>query len=373
MGRNGTLFPPTRFLKRRRALPESPFDEELLRTAEFEQIQILKDEEAGLLGFVAIHSTRLGPAFGGIRRFAYTSPAGALRDALRLAAHMSLKCAIHGIPGGGGKAVLLADPRMDRHAAYRRLGDYVEAMGGRYYTGPDVGTEPDDLLAVAARTRFVARPDELGPGNLAEPTAVGVLAGIRAAARRLGREDLEGVHVTVQGLGEVGWRLVEKLAYAGARLSVSDVVSARVAVAAERFGAAPVVAEHSHRVECDVYAPCALGGVVSESTIDELGAAAIAGSANNVLADPALGAELHRRGVVYAPDFVINSGALVHGALFHLKGEAPPLARIEEIEALLLRIFATAEAEGVPPEVVADREARARLESAGAGIYVPGR
>lgn len=323
-----------------------------------EQLQILQDPSCGLVAVIAVHDTRRGPAFGGIRRKAYPDLAAALEDVQRLAAHMTLKCAIQGVAGGGGKAVILDHPGLDRAAAYRRLGAYVEALGGRFYTGPDVGTTPEDLAEVAAATGFVTRPGADGPGDLAVPTAQGVFAGIRAVAQALGVADLSDLHVAVQGLGGVGGRLCSLLAAAGARLSVSDIDPARVQAAVEDHGAASVDNARIHELEADVFAPCALGGLVSAASVPVLGARAIAGSANNICVDARAGRDLAARGILYAPDFVINSGALVHGALYHLEGQVPPLARIEAIEGLLLRIFDRARAAEQTPEQVALQMAR---------------
>lgn len=352
------------------------FDDDSLlqsQSAEFEQIQILQDPASGLLGVIAIHDTRLGPAFGGIRRWTYGSLGEALADALRLAAHMTLKCAVHGVPGGGGKAVVLQRPDLCREAAYRRLGEYVEAMGGRFYTGPDVGTEPADLYAVGASTRYVALPDDTGPGPMGEPTSIGVFAGIRAAARTLGFSELDGVRVLVQGLGEVGRRLCSLLAAAGANLQVADIATDRTAAARDEWGAEAVDPHDVHKNECDVYAPCALGGVVRADSIAEIRARVIAGSANNVLASLECDEALHRRGVLYAPDFVINSGGLLQGSLYFLDGKAPPRERIEAIGDLLAEIFERSAAEDLPPGVVAERKAQEALTAAPDGIHLPHR
>lgn len=341
-----------------------------LLTGDYEQIEVLRDEARGVLAFVAVHSTRLGPAFGGIRRWAYRRPAEALADALRLAEAMTLKCAAAGVPGGGGKAVILMHPETDREAAYRLLGRHVEQMRGRYYTGPDVGTEPRDLEVVAEHTRYVARPGPDGPGNLAEPTAIGVFAGIRAVAERLGHADLRGVHVAVQGLGEVGQRLVHLLRDAGARLTLSDV--RREAVEAVAVPGDTIVdAGEIVSVEADVFAPCALGGVVHDLSLATLRARAIAGSANNVLTAPEHGEALFERGVLFAPDFVINSGALIQGALFHLEGRVPPRERIESIGERVGEILDTARERGVPPERIAYEFARERVAGANVERFIP--
>lgn len=350
-----------------------PFGIEALLAGDFEQIQVLRDADLGLLAFVVIHNTRLGPAFGGIRRWSYGDPGEGLADALRLAEHMTYKCAIHGVPGGGGKVVMLDNPAMDRRGAYLRLGEFIQEMGGRFYTGPDVGTDSSDLLVMGEVTDYVALPNERGTGELSGPTALGVFSGIHAAACELGFSSLEGVHVVVQGLGGVGWSLCGLLAKAGAALSVCDVLPDRVDAARAEWDVTVVAPQSAHTVPCDVYAPCALGGVIHHQTLEDLGAKAIAGSANNVLASAECGEELFRRGVLYAPDFVINSGGLVHGALFHIEGASPPPARVEAIGAQLTEIFTQSAARGVPPEVVAQTIARERLSQASSSPFFPGR
>ncbi|MCB9889056.1 MAG: amino acid dehydrogenase [Planctomycetes bacterium] len=345
----------------------------VLGEAEFEQIEILREPEIGLSAVVAIHHTRLGPAFGGVRCHPYSGLGPALADALRLARHMSLKCAIHEIPGGGGKVALCVTPGMDRGAVYRRLGDYIEQLGGRFYTGPDTGTQEADLLALGERTRFVARPDAHGPGSIAEATALGVFAGIEAVARELD-QGIAGLRVMLQGLGAVGWPLGERLAAAGAELTVSDLDQRRLERAADEWGAELLAHDvPAPTVSCDVFAPCALGGVVSDDTLPLLGASAIAGSANNVLADARCGRELHRRGILFAPDFVINSGGLLFGALFHLEGASPPPERIAAIGDLLARVFFEATVQDAPPEQVAEALAAQRLQAAKAPPFFPQR
>lgn len=343
--------------------------------SDFEQIQVLKDPEIEFLGFIAIHDTRRGPAFGGIRRWSYKSPDEALRDCLRLAQAMTLKCAIHHLPGGGGKAVILQQPGLDRQAAYRLLGRYVQHMGGRFYTGPDVGTEAGDLEAVASATRYVAQPGPDGPGNLAEPTALGVFAGIRAVAARLGATDatdLEGLTVAVQGLGEVGQRVARMLHASGARLVLADVQEERARDLGRELDAEVVDAREVRRTPCDIYSPCAMGGVIHAKSLPMLQARAVAGAANNVLSAPEHGQELHRRGILYAPDFVINSGALVHGALFHLEGQPPPPERIERIGELVGEILDRSAAEHRPPEQLAEEMAKKYIAAVERKPYLPG-
>ncbi len=340
--------------------------------AEFEQIQVLRDPEIGFLGFIVIHDSRRGPAFGGIRRWSYLTPEEALEDCLRLAQAMTLKCAIHGIPGGGGKAVILQQPGLDRQAAYRLLGRYLQHMGGRFYTGPDFGTEAGDLEAVASTTEFVAAPGPEGPGNLAEPTALGVFAGIRALATRLGAVDLADLRIAVQGLGEVGQRLARMLHQAGARLLLADVQQDRATDLGRELDAQVVDTREILSMACDIYAPCAMGGVIHRESLPTLRARAVAGAANNVLASPEQGRELHRRGILYAPDFVINSGALVHGALFQVEGRTPPPARIERIGELVGEILDRAAAQNRPPEQLAEEMAQEHIAAVQHRPYLPG-
>lgn len=323
---------------------------------EYEQIQILADPEGSVLAFLVVHDTRLGPAFGGIRRREYPTPLAALEDAMRLAAAMTFKCAVHDVPGGGGKTVIARHAPGARAHAYRLVGRYVELMGGRYYTGPDAGTTPEDLAVVAEETTHV------GCG-LADATALGVCAGGRAVLDWIGA-DLPGARVAVQGLGDVGMRVAERLAQGGARLVVADLRADRVLEAVERLGAVAAPPEGLLEVECDVFAPCAFGGVVTEEVARSLRCRAVAGAANNVLASPEAGAILHRRRIAYAPDFVVNAGALIHGALRVLEGAPPPPARIEAIGPRLLEVLQRAARADQPPEVVALQWAREKLEAA---------
>lgn len=366
-----------------------------------EQVQILRDPGLGMVAVVVVHDTRFGPAFGGIRRHDYPDLAAAIADGERLAAAMTAKCAVHGIPGGGGKAVLLAEPRaddlrgaacpppeesgapkprtLDRHGAYRRLGEWVEAMGGRFYTGPDVGTGAEDLAAVAQGTSFVTAPGPEGPGDLAEPTARGVFAGLQATAAQLGWQvgDLEGLHVAIQGLGAVGGRVARHLLQAGARVTVADVdpnaVDAFADASEDPARVQRVEVDRITEVPCDIFAPCALGGVLDGAVVASLPARAVCGGANNQAHEGASLSGLHRRGIWVAPDFVVNSGALVHGALFHLEGAAPPAARIDEIGPLVTDLFAAAARHDISPFQAALDRVRGRLGSRPPAPYLPKR
>jgi leucine dehydrogenase len=325
----------------------------------FEDVLAFTDRKSGLKAFLAIHDTSRGPAFGGMRRWAYRTENEAMRDVMRLARAMTHKCVLLGLPCGGGKLVLLEDPQMDRAAAYRHIGQVVERMNGRYYTGPDVGTGAQELGWTAEETQFVTRPGPEGPGELAEATAEGVFAGIAAALRHQdGEEDWTERTVVVQGLGAVGARLSQRLLSVGAKVRGVDVDPERAAAVSEELELEVLDASTEFDAPCDVFAPCALGGILHDLSIPRLRCRVVAGAANNVLAKPIHGDLLHGRGILYAPDFVINSGALVRGATFHLEGRREPVESIgERIGSTLDRILDAARQEQRPPARYAFDEA----------------
>lgn len=346
---------------------------DVLAAADCEQVLLVRDRDARATVLLAVHDTRLGPAHGGIRRWAYASLEDAARDVVALAQAMTWKCALAEVPAGGGKCVVLDHPGLDRRAAYRLVGRTVAQLGGRYFTGPDVGTGDDDLRLVAAETRFVAMAPaaggaagvdpgvdpSTGPGDLAEATAIGVFAAIAALAERL-QQPLGRLHVALQGLGAVGLRLAARLRAAGVRLSVADVMPARTAAAAE-LGAGVVPVEQILNTPCDVFAPCALGGVLTAATAAALPARGVCGAANNIFADAEAAAVLHRRSVRVVPDFVANAGALIQGATWHLTGQRVGVERLQRIAVTAGRLLDRAHAENVPPSVLALQVARERL------------
>lgn len=335
---------------------------DVLAGTDCEQVVVVRDRRSGAVAVVAVHDTTAGPAHGGIRRWAYPALGDAVADAVALAQAMTWKCALAELPAGGGKAVLLDAPGLDRRAAYRLVGRTVAQLGGTFFTGPDVNTTADDLRVVAAETRFVAIGDDPaeGPGDLAQATAVGVFAAQQALAAHLGI-DLDGATVCVQGTGAVGARLCGLLAEAGARLVVADVLPERAAAVAAVHGARQVATERIAREPCDLFAPCALGGVVTEAIARELPARGVCGAANNVLANAAAGRVLHARGVPCVPDFVANAGALIQGASWHLFGERTGLARLQRIGVTARELLVRAAAEDVPPGELALAVARDRL------------
>jgi leucine dehydrogenase len=329
----------------------------------FEEVVALHDARSGLRAFLAIHDSSAGPAFGGIRRWSYPDEDQALRDCLRLARAMTYKCALAGLDAGGAKMTVLDRPDLDLERAYAAIGDFVERLAGRWYTGPDVGTGEAELNAVAARTRFATDPGPGGPGELSEATVEGVFRGIEAALVHLdGEPDWPRRTVVVQGLGEVGGGLARRLAGLGARVRASDLDAERAQRVAAELGIERLDPATEFDQRCDVFAPCALGGILHDLSIARLRCRIVAGGANNVLARSGHGRSLHQRGILFAPDFVINAGAVVRGAIFHLEGRKEPVAAIgDRIGAVLTRVLERARAEGLPPVQVAIDEAEDRL------------
>lgn len=350
-----------------------------LAHAEHEQIQFLRDPELGLFAVIAIHDSHSGPAFGGIRRCAYAHLAEALRDVLRLSAAMSDKCALAGVPGGGAKGVILDRPDLDREAAYRLLGRYVENLGGRWYCGPDVGTGAEELAVLAESTRFVTVPGPDGPGDLAAATARGVIAGLEAVAATLqdrprAEADLGELSFAVQGLGEVGSLVARELSRRGARILASEVDKVRRAAIATELDIEVCASAEILASDCDVFVPCALGGILHDLSIERIAFRAICGSANNILASEEHGDALARRGVLVAPDFIVSSGALILGACFHLFGSRDQDDAIDRIGDELLELFQLARDSGSPPTRLASKIARERRAAAvklGQGPFFP--
>lgn len=335
---------------------------------DYEQVVFCHDRGSGLKAIVAVHSTRLGPALGGTRFYPYASEAAGLEDVLRLAKGMTYKAAAAGLDLGGGKAVIFGDPSRDKtEALLRAYARHVDNLGGRYLTAEDVGTTQDDMDLVRKETRFVTGVSrELGgSGDPSAATGYGVLWAMKAVAQRLwGDTSLLGRHVAVAGAGKVGRALLGHLAEEGARLTVADIDAGAVEWAVGRFGAEAVAVEKVHAVECDIYAPCAMGGVLSATTIPELRCAAVVGSANNQLADAASAGLLARAGVLYAPDFVANAGGLINIAEELAPGGYHPdlaLAAVRRIFDTVTSVLQAAEEDGVTTAEAADRRAQHRI------------
>lgn len=339
------------------------------RSAEFddhEQVCFFSDEETGLRAIVAIHSTVRGPAGGGTRFKTYATDELAVDDALRLSRAMSYKSALAGLPIGGGKAVIIGDPgKLKTPELLMAFGRFIDRVGNVYTTGEDVGISMADVEVMNRVTRYVAGTSD-GAGDPSIHTATGVLHGLRAVAEfRLNRENFDGMKVAVQGLGSVGTRVARLLHDAGARLVVADVDPEKVKMAAREFGAEPMATEDIHAASVDIFCPCALGGTISRQTVPEIRARAVAGAANNQLASPEAGEMLAERRILFAPDYVINAGGVISGleAFQAMPGRKPAEAipldlRLAGIRDRLHEIFAKADEEGVPPEVMAESMAQ---------------
>lgn len=329
-----------------------------------EQVVFCHDEASGLKAIIAIHNTSRGPALGGCRMWAYASEEEALTDVLRLSRGMTYKSALANLPYGGGKSVIIGDSRLDKSPAlFRAMGAAVQRLAGRYIVAEDVGISVPDVEFMQQETRHVAGTTSGGSGDPSPATAYGVYMGLRAAVKhKLGRDKLEGLTIAVQGLGHVGQYLCRHLAEDGARLIVTDINEPAVQAAMAEFDAQRVAPDEIYAVDCDVFAPCALGAVINDDTLEFLKAKVIAGSANNQLAEPRHGDILKQRGVLYAPDYVINAGGVInisHEGPAYDKDKA--FAHVAEIHDTLLEIFRRAEAEGLSTATAADRIAEERF------------
>jgi leucine dehydrogenase len=331
-----------------------------------ETVAFFDDQNSGLKSIIAIHSTALGPACGGCRMYPYLNEEAALTDVLRLSRGMSYKNAMADIPFGGGKAVVLGDPNKDKtEAKLLAFGRAVENLGGRYVTAMDVGMKQADLPIIARATRYAAGYDQPGKsgGDSAPMTALGVFLSLKAAVKhRLKTDQLKGLTVAIQGLGKVGMRLATQLHAEGAALVVADTNEAHVRQAENAYGAKVVAPGAIVTAECDVLAPCALGAILDDVTVPLLKAKVIAGAANNQLARDRHGAMLRERGVLYAPDYVVNGGGVICVAGQILGwSDAEIETRTRAIAPTLARIFARADAENAPTNIIADRMAQERI------------
>ncbi len=325
------------------------------------ELHIKFDEATGMQAVVAIHNTHLGPALGGCRFIEYVDHHAALLDAMRLAQGMSYKAASLDLPLGGGKAVILKPKEtFDRNGYFSAFGQFVQTLGGRYITALDSGTELADMDCIARHTTYVASRSQ--DGDPAPTTAEGVFLGIQAAVLfHYEQDSLKNTHVAIQGLGHVGFRLAEHLHAAGARLSVADTNRALVQRAVHTFNATPVAIDRVHALPCDVFAPCALGGVLNATSVTQLQCQIVAGAANNQLAHANLGQLVHDRGILYAPDYIINAGGLIFAAGQYLQQSDQTHARLQRIPSALLDIFATARRTHQATNTIADARAREKL------------
>lgn len=329
-----------------------------------EQVVFVSEAKSGLKGIIAVHNTHLGPAMGGCRMWNYASEALAVNDVLRLSRGMTYKNAVAGLPIGGGKSVIIGNPKTDKTPAlFEALGEALERLGGRYITAEDVGTSPQDMAHVATQTRYVA-----GLGASGDPspyTALGCFVGAQAAVKHhFKRDSMEGLTVALQGLGHVGFDYARRLHAAGAKLVVADIDEAALERARTEFGAEVVGVDAIYDVEADIYAPCALGATLNPHTLSRLRVKIVAGGANNQLATDEIGDMLRQKGVLYTPDFVLNAGGIIKVCYEYLKKpEADVEAHVREISSTLAEIFARADREGRSTAVVADELARSRFQT----------
>ncbi len=335
-----------------------------------ERVELVHDRATGLTAIIALHSTHLGPGAGGTRFWHYADPADAMKDALRLSRGMSYKNAMAGLPMGGGKAVVLLDPDGTRTPGMlAAFGNVIESLGGRYVTAEDVGATEADMVAIAQRTAHVCGlPAGIGAGG-GDPgpfTARGVFLGIKAAvAHRLGRDSLEGVHVAIQGCGSVGGGTARLLAAEGARLTLADIDRVRANKLAAELGAAVVDASEIIGTQCDVFSPNALGAVLDGQGVARLACRIVAGGANNQIARPEHGVVLAKRGILYAPDYVINAGGIINVSLEYLARQGGKPCELAEVQRMidgipgrLQAIWRESEVTGLGADLVADRMAQ---------------
>ena len=348
--------------------PTALFDR--LKRAGSREVVAVHHSASGLAAWIALDRPELGPAFGGVRRRSYPSEGAALDDALKLARAMTEKCVLFDLPAGGAKAVVLRDRLTDPELGYRELGRAVERLGGRFFTGPDVGTGLEELAFLSDETRYVTRPDEQGPGEIGRATATGVERAIGVALEELdGAAQWAERTVVVQGLGDVGERLARSLRARGATVLGTDVDEDRLVRVTRDCDVVPLKPGSEYATACDVLAPCAVGGLVNRANVETLAARVLCGSANNMLADAETASALAARDVLFVPDPVASSGGLLLGATFHLEGRRPSFEEIgDSVATATRRILQRASAEGSTPTVALQRDVDERIEARMEGL-----
>ncbi|MEG9297358.1 branched-chain amino acid dehydrogenase [Mangrovibacillus sp. Mu-81] len=334
---------------------------------DYEQLVFCQDEVSGLKAIIAIHDTTLGPALGGTRMWTYESEEAAIEDALRLARGMTYKNAAAGLNLGGGKTVIIGDPRKDKNEEmFRAFGRYIQGLNGRYITAEDVGTTVADMDLIHEETDYVTgiSPAFGSSGNPSPVTAYGVYRGMKAAAKAaFGTDSLEGKTIAVQGVGNVAYNMCKHLHEEGANLIVTDIHKESVDRAVNDFGAKAVDPSEIYSVDCDIFAPCALGAIINDETISQIKAKVIAGAANNQLKETRHGDAIHEMGIVYAPDYVINAGGVINVAdeLYGYNSERA-MKKVEQVYNNVERVIEIAKRDNVPTYVAADRMAEERIE-----------
>ncbi len=334
---------------------------------DYEELVFFQDRTTGLRAIVAIHDTTLGPALGGCRFWQFTSERAAIDDVLRLARGMTYKASVAGLNLGGGKSVIIGNPKTHKtEALLRAFGRFIQTLRGRYIVAEDVGTTTDDMKIIHKETGYVAGLESVrgGSGDPSPVTAYGVFHGMQACTREVfDTRELEGMTVAIQGAGHVGYNLARYLKKDGARIIATDIYKKNAMRLVEEFGAEYVAPEKIYSVNCDIFSPCALGGILDDKNTRALRCRIVAGSANNQLKSGRHGEKLKELGILYAPDFVINSGGLINVA-DEMRGYNRPRAmhKAARIYNVVSRVIKTARQEDIPPHVAADRLAERRIE-----------
>lgn len=333
---------------------------------DYEQLVFCQDKQSGLKAIIAIHDTTLGPALGGTRMWMYESEEAAIEDALRLARGMTYKNAVAGLNLGGGKTVIIGDPKKDKNEEmFRAFGRYIQGLNGRYITAEDVGTTVEDMDIIHEETDYVTgiSPAFGSSGNPSPVTAYGVYRGMKAAAKEaFGTDSLTNKKVAIQGVGNVAYHLCKYLHEEGAKLIVTDINKEAIQRAVNAFQAEAVEPNEIYSVDSDIFAPCALGAVLNDVTIPQLKASVIAGAANNQLKEPRHGEIIHQKGVVYAPDYVINAGGVINVAdeLYGYNRERA-LKKVENIYNNIESVIEISKRDQIPTSQAADRLAEERI------------
>ncbi|MDZ3824070.1 MAG: Glu/Leu/Phe/Val dehydrogenase dimerization domain-containing protein [Pseudoxanthomonas sp.] len=343
---------------------------EKIATSGHEEVVFCHNKDAGLKAIIAIHNTVLGPALGGLRMWPYKTEQDALDDVLRLSKGMTYKAAVAGLNLGGGKSVIIGDPNKDKsEALFRALGRFVNSLGGRYITAEDVGIDVNDMEYVLKETEYVTGVHQVhgGSGDPSPFTAYGTLQGLMASLNHVyGNEEVGKYSYAVQGVGHVGMEFVKLLREQGAKVFVTDINQAAVQRAVDELGCEAVAADDIYDVDCDVYSPTALGGTINLDTIPRLKCRIVCGAANNQLATDECGAELERRGILYAPDYAVNAGGLMNVSIeFDGYNRERAMRMMRTIYYNLGRIFEIAKADGIPTFRAADRMAEQRIDQIG--------
>ncbi len=336
-----------------------------------EQVAFHHDKQSGLKAIIAVHNTNLGPSLGGCRMWPYITSGDALTDVLRLSKGMSYKAAMANLPQGGGKAVIIGNPRADKsNLLMQAMGRFVDSFHGRYIIAEDSGINVQDIHLMATQTQYAtgnhARysvENSIPDGNPAPATSLGVFCGIKVAVKNTLNSDLSNVSIAIQGLGNVGLRLARHLYQAGARLYVSDIYDENLLIAQEELGATIVENNQIHTLDVEVFAPCALGGAVNRLNIESFNAKIIAGAANNQLADNELDQKLKDKGIIYVPDYVLNAGGIID--IYHqtqdTSSDQALGSQVRAIGDTVLAVLNQAEAQNLPTQLVANKIAEARL------------